>query len=123
LALLDMTSHIDEWEDDGGATASSREGRLIGTVNQIALAEEIRVRMTAEFDRVRATLESAACTRAGQRRSDVEMMIAILEEKRVQEMSSRRAGHYIHRWSELRHQVRDLILRDPRYRALNRRHA
>lgn len=118
-----MTTNIGEWEDDGGSIAPGREGNLIGTFNQIALAEEIRARMSAEFDRVRAALESAACKRSGQRRSDVEMTIAILEDKRAQEMSNRQAGYYIHRWSELRHQVRDLLLRDPRYRALKRRHS
>ena len=118
-----MTTNIGEWEDDGGSIAPDREeGHLIGTLNQIALAGEIRARISAESDRVQAAPEAAAYKRS-QRRSDVGMMIATLEEKRAQEMSHRQAGHYIQRWSELRHQVRNLLLRDPRYRELKRRHA
>ena len=39
------------WEGEGGAVAPA-EKRLIGTVNQVAWAEQIKANVSAEFDRV-----------------------------------------------------------------------
>ena len=47
-----MEETIATWEDDGGSPARS----LTGTVNQIGWAEQIKIQVDAEFDRVRAAL-------------------------------------------------------------------
>jgi hypothetical protein len=88
---------------------------MIGTVNQIAWAEQIKVKVDAEFDRVRTVLESAATT---QSREDVQAIIRILENKRIEVMGNEQAGYFIHDWQELTDQVRRLILADPRYKAI-----
>jgi hypothetical protein len=47
---FDMTTKIGEWEDDGGSIVPDREeGHLIGTFDQIALAEEIRARISGRL--------------------------------------------------------------------------
>ena len=55
-----MDNAIAAWEGKGGFAARMAELRLIGTVNQIAWAEQIRAQVDAEFDRVRKVLESVA---------------------------------------------------------------
>jgi hypothetical protein len=89
-----------------------------GTVNQIAWAEQIRVQVEAEFDRVRKALESAEVKRPRKDRTDLETIIRILEEKRAEVMGHEEAGYFIHDWQELRDQVRQLIAADPRYKAI-----
>jgi hypothetical protein len=88
---------------------------MIGTVNQIAWAEQIKVKVDAEFDRVQAALESTATT---QSREDVQAIIRILENKRTEVMGNEQAGYFIHDWQELTDQVRRLILADPDYKAI-----
>ena len=45
-------------------------------------------------------------------------MIDILEEKRVEVLANDKAGYFIVEWHEMKDQVRQLIARDPRYRAI-----
>jgi hypothetical protein len=94
------------------------EKRLIGTVNQVAWAEQIRANVSAEFDRVAKALESRAGGQSEQHRSDTRAVIAILEEKRAEVMAKDQAGYFIHEWQELRDQVRLMITHDPRYKAI-----
>jgi hypothetical protein len=89
--------------------------KMTGTINQIDWAEQIRVQVNAEFDRVAKALESAASMRADPDQADVQAMIAILEDKRAEVMANDRAGYFIHDWQELRGQVREMITEDPRY--------
>jgi hypothetical protein len=91
---------------------------LAGTPNQIEWAEQIRVNVSAEFDRVAKALESAAAKQSGQRRQDTRSVIGILEEKRAEVMAQHRAGYFIQEWQELRDQVRQMIAQDSRYQAL-----
>jgi hypothetical protein len=113
-----MEEPIAAWEDEGGAAARTPESPMTGTVNQIAWAEQIKTKVEAEFDRVRAALEAAATRQSGQRRTDTQAMITILEEKRAEVMANRQAGYFIHLWQEVRGQVRELILGDSRYKAI-----
>ncbi len=92
--------------------------QMIGTVNQIAWAEQIKIQVGTEFDRVRSALNTVAMKQSGQRRTDTETMIAILEDKRAQVMANEFAGYFIHDWQEVRGQVRELIIGDPRYSAI-----
>jgi len=84
---------------------------MTGTANQIDWATQIRVQVNAEFDRVAAALQSAA--------GDNRAVIEILESKRADVMANERAGYFIKEWQELRDQVRQLIVKDPRYKKLD----
>ena len=110
------------WEGEGGAVAPA-EKRLIGTVNQVAWAEQIKANVSAEFDRVAKALESRAGGQSEQQRSDTRALIAILEEKRAEVMAKDQAGYFIHEWQELRDQVRTMITQGPRYKAIQARRA
>jgi hypothetical protein len=136
-----MEEATEVWEGEGGAlrrtgcrlTAVERveprlvparcnpvaaEQKMIGTVNQADWAEQIKTRVSAEFDRVAKALESAAGKQADQKRMKTLSVIAILEEKRAEVMAKDHAGYFIHEWQELRDQVRQLIIRDPRYQEI-----
>jgi inactivated superfamily I helicase len=91
---------------------------LTGTVNQIEWAERIRIQVDAEFDRVARALESAASKQSEPDRTNTHLIIAILEEKRLEVMSNPKAGYFIHDWQELGDQVRQMILKDDRYKAI-----
>jgi hypothetical protein len=104
------------WEGEGGAVTPA-EKQLIGTVNQVAWAEQIKANVSAEFDRVARALESRTRGQSEQHRSDTRAAIAILEEKRAEVMAKDQPGYFIHEWQELPDQVRTMITHDPRYKA------
>ena len=82
---------------------------MTGTANQIMWAVTIKKQVDAEFDRVRRALET---------RGDTDAIIAILEEKRAEVMAREDAGYFIHDWQEFRDQVTQMIVADPRYKAI-----
>ena len=85
---------------------------MTGTANQIEWAEQIKARVSIEFDRVAKALEGAAGSRISTR-----AVLEILEDKRAEVMARDEAGYFIVEWQELRDQVRRLITQDPRYQA------
>jgi hypothetical protein len=91
---------------------------LTGTINQIEWAERIRIQVQAEFDRVARVLAEAAGKQSDQERTNTQLMIAIVEEKRLEVMANPKAGYFIHDWQELRDQVRQLLMKDDRYKAI-----
>ena len=91
---------------------------LTGTPSQIEWAEQIKPRVSAEFDRVSKALKAAASKQAEQNRMDTQAVIAILEEKRVEVMAKDQAGYFIRDWQELKDQVRQMIAQDSRYQAI-----
>ena len=121
LAKFDgMEESIAAWEDESGSAARSAQ-IMTGTVNQIGWAEQINVKVNAEFDRVRKVLESAASKQSAKDRVDTEAMIAILEDKRAEVMAREQAGYFIHDWQELRDQVSQMIVGDSRYKVIRSR--
>jgi hypothetical protein len=94
---------------------------MTGTAGQIEWAEQIRMRVGAEFDRVAVVLETAARTQTETDRIDTRGIIAILEEKRAEVMAIDRAGYFILEWQEMRDQVRQMIGKDPRYAVIKSR--
>ena len=74
--------------------------------------------MNAEFDRVITALEAAATKQSGQDRMNTQPITAIVEEKRTEVMAHQDAGYFIHDWQELRDQVRQMIMKDDRYKAI-----
>lgn len=125
------TDALGEWESEGGATTCvdvfahlatpdfgpniAAKTIRVGTPNQIEWAEQIKDRVHKEFDRVGMILKLVAATQVGWDQTDTLKLVAILEEKRHDVMANDRAGYFIHDWQELRDQVREMILKDPRY--------
>jgi hypothetical protein len=113
-----MKERISVWEGEGGSLNETSEKALTGTVNQIEWAKQIRTQVNAEFDRVITALEAAATKQSSQDRMDTHAIIAIVEEKRTEVMEHQEAGYFIHDWQELREQVRQMIMKDDRYKAI-----
>jgi hypothetical protein len=113
-----MKERISVWEGEGGSLNETSEKALTGTVNQIEWAKQIRTHVNAEFDRVITALQAAAARQSGQDRMDTQAIIAIVEEKRTEVLEHQEAGYFIHDWQELRDQVRQMIMKDERYKAI-----
>jgi hypothetical protein len=109
-----MDDPIAAWEGEGGRA----EHRMIGTLNQIAWAMQIKSQVDAEFDRVRRVLRYAMRKQSPEDTRDIEAIIRILEDKRAEVMENKEAGYFIHEWRELRDQVAQMVVRDPRYKAI-----
>jgi len=124
---------VGEWESEGGARAQSEAGfsltpplagvrnALTGTVNQIDWAEQIKERVGKDFDRVANAMKSVAAKQVEGDRSDTQELIAILKEIRAGVIAKDRAGYFIHDWQEPGDQVRQMIVKDPRYEAIKTR--
>jgi hypothetical protein len=91
---------------------------MTGTTSQIEWAEQIKLRVNAEFDRVANAFRAAAGNQAQQDRMETAAIIAILEEKRAEVMSNNQAGYFIRNWQELTDQVRQMIAQDARYQLI-----
>jgi hypothetical protein len=113
-----MKERISVWESEGGSLNETSEKALTGTVNQIEWAKQIRTQVNAEFDRVITALKAAATKQSGHDRMDTQAIIAIVEEKRCEVMEHQEAGYFIHDWQELRDQVRQMVMKDDRYKAI-----
>ena len=130
--MEDLTADVlGEWESEGGATirldvfaplatpsfapSIAAKTILVGTPNQIEWAEQIKNRVHKEFDRVGIILESVAAKPVSWDRTDTLKLVTILEEKRHDVMANDSARYFIHDWQELRDQVREMIVKDPRY--------
>ncbi len=113
-----MNEKFSVWEGEGGSVNETSGEAMTGTVNQIEWAKQVRTQVNAEFDRVVTALEAAATRQSGQNRMDTQTIIAIVEEKRTEVMEHQEAGYFIHDWQELRDQVRQLIMKDDRYKAI-----
>ena len=113
-----MEDAIAAWEDrrwilrTNGRTSDDRhrKSNRLGRSNQGTV--------DAEFDRVRKVLESVATKQSPNDRTDLQAIIRILEDKRAEVMGNKQAGYFIQDWQELRDQVRQLIIGDPRYKAI-----
>lgn len=91
---------------------------MMGTANQVDWAEQIKVRVSAEFDRVANALASVANRQTVEDRTNTLAVIAILEDKRMEVMGNDNAGYFIHDWQDLRDQVRQMIAEDSRYKRI-----
>jgi uncharacterized protein with von Willebrand factor type A (vWA) domain len=101
-----------------GAPHTAAAKVLTGTVNQIDWAEQIKERVSRDFDRVAKAMKSVAAKQVEPDRSDTQALIDILEEKRTEVMAKDRAGYFIHDWQEPGDQVRQMIVKDPRYETI-----
>ena len=112
-----MQQAIATWEGEGGARPATAVV-LTGTINQLEWAEGIRERVGQEFDRVASAIRGVATKQNERDRLDTEALAGILEEKRLEVMSQNSAGYFIHDWSELSDQVRQMLVKDPRYKQI-----
>jgi hypothetical protein len=94
---------------------------MTGTPSQIEWAEQIKRQVNTEFDRVENAFKEAADRQSAQDRLDINAIIAILQDKRVEVMTRNEAGYFIRDWQELRDQVRQMIGSDPAYQAIRAR--
>ena len=94
------------------------EIKLIGTPNQIEWAEQIRLTVVQEFERVAKVFHAQVSIQTGQKQAETRTIIAILEQKRAETMSITFAGYFIREWRDMNDQVREMIARDPRYQAI-----
>jgi hypothetical protein len=113
-----MDDPIAAWESEGGSAVRMAAGHMIGTPNQIAWAVQIKSQVDAEFDRVRQVLEHAATKQSPENVTDISAIVRILEDKRAEVMENELAGYFIHDWQDLRDQVSQMVIRDPRYEAI-----
>jgi hypothetical protein len=113
---------IGEWESEGGAPeqpeTTAAPNALTGTINQIEWAEQIKERVGKDFDRVAHAMQSVAAKQVKRDRLDTEELIAVLKTLRAEVMGKRQAGYFIHDWQEPGDQVRQMIVKDPRYAAI-----
>jgi len=91
---------------------------MTGTPNQIEWGQQIKASVAREFDRVANALKTASLRQAGQDLLNTTTAIEILEEARSTVMARQEAGYFIRDWQDLSGQVRELIARDPRHKAM-----
>ena len=96
---------------------------MTGTPNQLEMAELIRTRVDAEFDRVAAAFRSVGEKQSLEKRAGTEAILVILEEFRATVMSRQEAGYFIKNWNEITGQVRQMIFKDARYKEIKARWA
>lgn len=94
---------------------------MTGTPSQVEWAERIRRQVNAEFDRVANAFKAAAGGPSKQNRLDIDAIMTILEQKRIEVMARTESGYFIRDWQELSDQVRRLIWSDPVYQAVRAR--
>ena len=116
-----MKERISVWEGEGGSLNNTPEKALTGTVNQIEWAKQIRPQVNAEFVRVERRSKPRLQSSPARIDMDTQAIIAIVEEKRAEVMEHQEAGYFIHDWQELRDQVRQMIKKDDRYKAIKSR--
>jgi len=118
---------IGDWESEGGASTQPENNpapnALTGTVNQIDWAEQIKERVSADFDRVARAMQSVAARQAEPDRSDTQELIAVLKEIRAEVIGKPQAGYFIHDWQESGDQVRQMLVKNPRYGVIKTRQA
>jgi hypothetical protein len=107
LAVLGTTSDQDHQIEAVALT--------IGSPARIEWAKEIRIRVSAEFDRVSSALQAAAKKQGLPERERTTAVLQILEDKRAEVMAINDSGYFIRDWQELTDQVRRMIAADPRY--------
>lgn len=91
---------------------------MTGTPAQIEWAEQIRLSVVAEFERVGRLFLRSAERQTGQTKADTLQIIALLEEHRDTVLRNQEAGYYIRVWQEISDQVRQLLAKDARYQLL-----
>lgn len=99
-------------------SVATPQPEMRGTVNQVEWAIQIRANVGLEFGRVAKALGRVCLKQTGPDHTDTQAILAILEEKRAEVMAHDQAGYFIREWQEIRDQVRQMMVRDPRCQAI-----
>jgi chaperonin GroES len=91
---------------------------MTGSALQVEWAERIRTRVSEEFDRVERALRLVALRQTRAKRLETEAILDILQEKRAAVLSRQQAGYFILHWQEINDQVREMVGKDARVRAI-----
>lgn len=94
------------------------EPGLTGTPSQIEWAEQIRLNVAQEFDRVANAFRERIRHQIAPDQAETCAVIAILEQKRTETLANTQAGYFIRDWQELSDQVRQMIFQDSAYRKI-----
>jgi hypothetical protein len=112
--------------DSGGISGGARlapvaEGRnvLEGTAGQISWAAEIRDRVNAEFDRVRASIEEGSNKFRALDRNETATLLALIEEHRAQVLSAGQAEYFIAQWQNPADRLMRVLNGDVRWKTIN----
>ncbi|MGD1068904.1 MAG: hypothetical protein ABSB15_02095 [Bryobacteraceae bacterium] len=112
--------------DSGGNSGSARlapvaEGRIFleGTAGQIAWAGEIRERVNAEFDRVRASIEAGSNKFRALDRNETATLLALLEEHRATVLAAGKAEYFIAQWQNPPDRLMRVLSGDVRWKAIS----
>ena len=97
--------------------ASDRH-ELQGTAGQIAWAAEIRIQVTAEFDRFAKSLNDGANRFRSLDRAEIGTLLAMLAEHRKSVLSAAQAEYFINQWQEPADCLQRLIGADLRWKAI-----
>jgi hypothetical protein len=92
--------------------------QLTGTPNQVEWAEQIRLTVAREFDRVANAFREQMSLQVAPEQAETRAVIAIIEQKRIETMANTQASYFIRDWQELSDQVRQMIAQDPRYQEI-----
>jgi hypothetical protein len=88
---------------------------MTGTPGQVEWAEEIKLRVGAEFSHVASVLRAAAARQTEKGGLQTKAILGILEEIRAEVLANNSAGYFIREWQEINGQVRQLLAKDSRY--------
>ena len=102
----------------GWFALDSDKFELTGTPNQVEWAEQIRLTVAQEFDRVARVFHAQAGIQTGQKQSETRTISRSSSRSVRRRMAIRQAGYFIREWQELSDQVRQMIAKDPRYQAV-----
>jgi hypothetical protein len=90
---------------------------------QVEWAERIKIRVGRDFDRVAAAFETLSNSQREPERGETLAIVAIVKELRATVMANEDAGFFIRGWQDLGDQVRTMVLKDPRVRAIREQRA
>lgn len=118
-----IAEELESWEGDSELATIPGEAtpELSGVQNNLEWAEQIKLRVNAEFDRVAVAIHASAERRNEERRMETLVLMSILESKRTEVMSRQDAGYFIHDWQQIVHQVSTMIRSDARYLAMRKK--
>jgi hypothetical protein len=92
---------------------------LEGTAGQVAWAHEIRHRVNAEFDRVRASIEAGSNKFRALDRNETANLLALLEEHRATVLADDRAEYFIAQWQNPPDRLMRVLNGDERWKTIN----
>jgi hypothetical protein len=92
---------------------------LRGAADQISWAREIRARVSAEFDRVRSSIEAGSNKFRALDRTETATLLTLIEEHRAAVFSRDQADYFIAEWQNPADRLQRVFNGDERWRAIS----